>query len=270
MPVKRWLEVSLPAPPDAQEELLARLIAEEFEGFQIEESCVVVYLPADDVSRLAVLRRLSPSLTARERGEEEWADAWMRYYKPTPIGSRLLIQPAWLPLENPENRAVYLNDPGMSFGTGLHASTRLCLEILESLEPKGWRVLDVGCGSGILGLCALLLGAESAVGVDIDAYAVRTALENALLNGMESKFTAYAEDFLTSGSVDGFDIIFSNIIADAIIPLVPIVAPAGSIWVASGIIEHRLDEVLSIAEAAGLNAPVIRIEDGWAAVLFSQ
>ena len=269
-----WLEVSVPAPLETQDELLAKLIMEGFEYFHLEEDCVKLYFYPHDTGELERFQGLVPSVSIAERCEDEWAEAWKRYYKPAPIGEKLLIQPAWLEVE-PTSRAVYLNDPGMAFGTGLHASTRLCLEILESLDLSGKRVLDIGCGSGILGLCALLLGAEGAVGVDIDPYAVRTAKENAMLNGVDGRFAALAGDYLTDNPVRDtageFDVAFSNIVADIIIPLVPVITPRlkdGAQWITSGIIEHRLDDVLSAAEDAGLTAKTVRVEDGWAAVVF--
>ena len=272
--MSKWLEVTLPSPPEALEELSVALIAEGFESFQTEDAGIILYLPEDAAGDLRRLRGLCPPLTARTRDEEEWSDAWKQYYKPTPIGNRLLIQPAWLPMENPEGRAVYLNDPGMSFGTGLHPSTRLCLEMLETLDLPGKRVLDVGCGSGILALCALILGAESAAGVDIDPNAARTAEANARLNGVEGRFAARAGDFLTDralrDSVKPFDVVFSNIIADVIIPLVPVLAPSGALWVASGVIENRLDDVLTAAEDCGLCIRSVRTESGWAAVMFGR
>ena len=270
--MSKWLEVALPSPPETLEELSAALIAEGFDSFQTEDTAIILYLPPDAADDLRRLRGLCPGLTARTRDDGEWSEAWKQYYKPTPIGQRLLIQPAWLPPENPEGRAVFLNEPGMSFGTGLHPSTRLCLEILETLDLPGKRVLDVGCGSGILSLCALILGADSAVGVDIDPHAARTATENARLNGVEGRFEALAGDFVTDpaprGSLDTFDIVFSNIIADVIIPLAPILAPSGALWVASGIIESRLDGVLAVAEECGLSVRNVRTESGWAAVMF--
>ncbi|MCL1807296.1 MAG: 50S ribosomal protein L11 methyltransferase [Oscillospiraceae bacterium] len=289
--MKTWLEVALPAPPEEQDELLAKLVSLDFEGFQIEDDRVLMYLPVDAAESLDLLCGLSPALTIRERCEDEWADAWKQYYKPTPIGDKLLIQPAWAANapqrmsgsdcgnERADNslcsgRVIYLNDPGMAFGTGLHASTRLCLEIIETLDLTGKRVLDVGCGSGILSLCALLLGAENAVGVDIDPYAARTAGENAKLNGVEGRFTALAGDYLNDEtlrrSAGQAGVVFSNIVADVIIPLVPVIAPSGALWIASGIIEGRLDEVLSAAEEDGLAARRVRVEDGWAAVQFGE
>ncbi|MDR0324770.1 MAG: 50S ribosomal protein L11 methyltransferase [Oscillospiraceae bacterium] len=274
--MSQWLEVTLPVTPESVDDVCARLVAEGFESFQIEDISVILYLPTGDTENLGRLRRLCPPLTVRERREEEWSDAWKQYYKPTPIGERLLIQPVWQPLESPGNRMVYLNDPGMAFGTGLHASTRLCLELLETLDLAVKRVLDVGCGSGILGLCALLLGAGGAVGVDIDPHAARIAEKNARLNGVEARFTTFAGDFISDDSLresaGGFDIVFSNIIADIIIMLAPVIAPSmtdGALWVASGIIEGRLDDVLSAANAAGLTTQCVRVEDGWAAVQFA-
>jgi ribosomal protein L11 methyltransferase len=261
--MSKWLEVSAALAPAAAE-------TAGFEQFIEEDGRLLIYLSPDDTESFRLLQELAPGLTVKERDESEWSDAWKQHYKPTPIGKRLLIQPAWAAVENPDNRAVYLNDPGMAFGTGLHASTRLCLELLESLDLEGKRVLDIGCGSGILGLCALLLGAGSAAGVDIDPYAVRTATENAVLNGVDGRFTARAEDFLADGSANGYDFVFSNIIADVIIPLTPIIARSGAVWMASGIIEHRLDDVLNAAEDAGLELLEMRIEDGWSAVVLAK
>ncbi|MDR1692249.1 MAG: 50S ribosomal protein L11 methyltransferase [Oscillospiraceae bacterium] len=293
--MSRWLEVTLPTEPNHLDILTARLVAEGFESFQVVdpreldaarpiwelfdeeilsgEGCAVkLYLrPDEDIAKLRVL---VPGLSVRERDEEDWADAWKQYYKPTPIGDRLLIQPAWLPLENPEGRAVFLNNPGMSFGTGLHASTRLCLELLEPAQPSRKKVLDIGCGSGILGLCALKLGAASAVGIDIDPGASVTAKENAVLNGLEDRYIAFPGDFLSGEfplSDKQYDIVFTNIVADVIIPLAPLIpgilAPDGA-WIVSGVIGQRLGDVLSAAKNAGFSAETTRLRDGWAAVCF--
>lgn len=301
--MSRWIEVTLPATPDTLDDITARLIAEGFESFQIvdrrdldaarpawelfdeellrDDTCkVVLYLPEGDEESFSVLRQLFPDAMCggTPRNEEEWADAWKQYYKPTPVGVRLLIQPAWLPLEDTEGRAVFLNNPGMSFGTGLHASTRLCLELLESENIAGRRVLDIGCGSGILGLCGLVLGAESAVGVDIDPSAAETARENARLNGVDSRYTAFAGDYLSDDSLrqsvgTGYDMIFSNIVADIIIALAPLIAPqlqSNTGWVVSGIIEPRLDDVLNAAKKENLTAAQILHQDGWCAVRFEK
>jgi ribosomal protein L11 methyltransferase len=121
-----------------------------------------------------------------------------------------------------------------------------------------------------LGLCALLLGAGHADGLDIDPSAVRTSIENARLNGVGDRYHASVCDFCRDGSALGYDLVFSNIIADVILPLVPKIAGTGVLWLASGIIEHRLDDVLNAAEAEGLTIRAIRTEDGWCAVLFAS
>ena len=293
--MSKWLEIVLPATPESLDDLTARLISEGFDSFQIidardldqarpawelfdEElfSCadcrVVLYVSVTARKTLTRLRTLCPGLTVRIRDEEEWADAWKKYYHPLPVGARLLIQPSWLPLDNPERRFVFVNNPGMSFGTGLHASTRLCLEALEAAEVKGKSVLDIGCGSGILGLCALKLGAKSATGVDIDPVAVQTAVENAALNGLRDSFAALTGDFLADDSLrdvvgGGYDIIFSNIVADIVIALAPLVktrlAP-GAAWIVSGIIETRWSDVLTAAKREGFTPRDVRERDGWA------
>ncbi|MDR1669838.1 MAG: 50S ribosomal protein L11 methyltransferase [Oscillospiraceae bacterium] len=297
---RRWLEATLPATPDTLDKLTARLVGEGFESFEVidprefdrarpvweiwdedlpgRNACAVkIYLPPGDREGMGKLQSLCPELTVRERDEEDWANAWKQHYRPTPVGSRLLIQPAWLPAENPEGRAVFLNNPGMSFGTGLHVSTRLCLEILDGMDASGKRILDIGCGSGILGLCALSLGAARAVGVDIDPLAAETARENALLNGLESAYTSFAGDLLSDEGIPGigtdYDVVFTNIIADVILPLTPLVpaylAPGG-VWIVSGVIEHRYNEVRDAAEAAGFTLLDREFRDGWTAAVFTK
>ena len=296
-----WLEIGLPAAPDTLDDLTAALAARGFDSFQIEDSrdfseyspywdmadaalcerfediCrVTVYLPdtEDSLPGLELLRALCPGLTLRTRAEEDWAECWKRYYKPLPIGRRLLIQPLWLPLENPENRAVFWNNPGLTFGTGLHASTRLCLRFLEALDAAGQDVLDIGCGSGILGLCALCLGAGRAVGIDIDPLCAAVAAENAQNNGLSGKFSVHTGNFIDSPALrdeagGGYGLIFSNIIADAVIALAPFVGrhlrPGGR-WVASGIIDARLQDVTEAVLAEGFAIEERRPEDGWEAL----
>ena len=170
-------------------------------------------------------------------------------------------------------------DPGMAFGSGTHHTTRLCCELLEHLPVEGARVLDMGTGSGILSIAALMLGAEEAVGVDIDRVAVRTAAENAAENGFGAdRFTAVAADLvhqplgeeLTRG---GFDIVLANIVADVIIALAPAIArhlkPGGHL-VASGIILPRREEVIAALEAEGLTVAGGREQEGWCALLMQK
>ena len=177
--------------------------------------------------------------------EDDWLNNWRKFFKPMPIGEKLLINPTWYTDTEPEGRVVMNIDPGLAFGTGKHETTRLCMEALERYVKGGEKVLDVGCGSGILGIASVLLGAQSAFGVDIDELAVRTANENAAVNHVEDKFTAIAGDLVDK--VDGkYDIVVANIVADAIIALSASVSEfmkEDSVYIVSGIIDTRADDV---------------------------
>lgn len=177
--------------------------------------------------------------------EDDWLNNWRRFFKPMPIGDRLLINPSWYTDTDPKGRAVLNIDPGLAFGTGKHETTRLCLETLERYIKGGEKVLDVGCGSGILGIAAVLLGAQSAFGVDIDTTAVKTANENAALNHVDKRFYAIAGDLVDK--VQGkYDIIVANIVADAIIALsasVKAFMKPDSVYIVSGIIDTRADDI---------------------------
>ncbi|MBR2715894.1 MAG: 50S ribosomal protein L11 methyltransferase [Ruminococcus sp.] len=179
--------------------------------------------------------------------EDDWLNNWRKYFKPTKVGEKLIICPSWHELDDTEGRVVLDIDPGLAFGTGKHETTRLCLSTLEQYVKEGMSVLDVGCGSGILGIASILLGAKSAFGVDIDPMAVRTALENAKVNKVEDKFTVVCGD-LTQKVEGKFDIIVANIVADAIIFLSKGVREFmndDTVYVMSGIIDSRLSDVLN-------------------------
>lgn len=177
--------------------------------------------------------------------EEDWRNNWKKYFSPLDVGTKLTIVPSWYENYDTRGRTALNIDPGLAFGTGGHETTRLCLEMCEKYMKPGDTVLDVGCGSGILGIAALLTGASKAVGVDIDEVAVRTAKENAELNGVADKFTAIHGSF--TDKVEGkFDIVLANIVADAIIFLskgVKDFMKEGSVYIMSGIIDTRADEV---------------------------
>lgn len=177
--------------------------------------------------------------------EDDWLNNWRKYFRPMPVGERLLINPSWYTDTDPQGRAVLSIDPGLAFGTGKHETTRLCMEALERHVKGGERVLDVGCGSGILGIAAVLLGAGSAFGVDIDETAVRTANENAAVNGVADRFTAIAGDLVDK--VEGkYKIVVANIVADAIIALsghVGRLMDDDAVYIVSGIIDTRADDV---------------------------
>lgn len=201
--------------------------------------------------------------------EEDWATVWKQYYHPTPIGDKLLVVPSW------EQDSAVLNgriplvlDPGMAFGTGTHASTRLCLELLQNAVRPGDAMLDVGCGSGILAVASLLLGAGQAVGVDIDELAAKIALENAALNGVEDRLTTFVGD-LTDKIHGSFDVICANIVADVIIrlcPDIPQFLKPGGVFITSGIIDTRKDDVVAALEAAGIRITELKEDEGWVAI----
>lgn len=190
--------------------------------------------------------------------EEDWAENWKKFFHPVKIGKRVLIRPEWESCDNPEGRVVLLIDPGMSFGTGTHETTKLCIEALDEHIKDGAAVLDIGCGSGILSVAALLLGAASAVGVDIDSNAVETAYKNAKLNGLsKERFGAHTGDILTDEALrlklsnKKYDVVIANIVADVIIPLcglVPGFLNKDGIFISSGIIASKEDPVRQALE----------------------
>lgn len=210
----------------------------------------------------------SLALTSGTVREEDWATVWKQYYHPTPIGERLLVVPSWEKPESDDGRVPLVLDPGMAFGTGTHASTRLCLELLENAVQQGGTMLDVGCGSGILAVAALLLGAKEAVGVDIDELAAKIARENAALNGVEDRLTTFVGD-LTDKVHGTYDVICANIVADVIIrlcPDIPQFLKPGGVFITSGIIDTRKDEVIAAIEGVGIRVTEIKESEGWVAI----
>lgn len=199
--------------------------------------------------------------------EEDWINNWKKYFHPIPVGEKLLIRPAWEKIAGAEGRTVLHLEPGLAFGTGTHETTRLCLQLLERYVFPGCTVLDVGCGSGILAIAALLLGAEKAIGVDIDELAVKTAAENARLNGVDSRFTAICGN-LTEKVTGKYHIVVANIVADVIMTLTGDVEQymyPDTVYLMSGIIDTRLDDVLQAVESKF--EVIERLEEkGWVAL----
>ncbi len=208
---------------------------------------------------------ISHEVLLRGVNDADWQDSWKKYFKVTPIGSRLVICPEWEEYENKDNKAVLRIDPGAAFGTGTHATTSLCLELLQDYVTKGMSVLDIGCGSGILSIAAVLLGAELADGVDIDAVAVKVAGENAALNKVEKK-TNYICGDLDEKITDKYDIICANIVADIIMRLnknIKNYMKDDAVYITSGIIDVRVDEVRKSFEEHSLEIVKEVKKDNW-------
>lgn len=200
--------------------------------------------------------------------ETDWADNWKKYFKVTEIGERLVICPSWEEYSNNE-KAILRIDPGAAFGTGTHATTSLCLELLEKYTQKGCHVLDIGCGSGILSIASCLLGAESAVGVDIDPTSVKVAKENATLNFVEEK-TKFIVGDLADKINDKYNIVCANIVADIIMKLnvdIKKYMKEDAIYITSGIIDIRADEVRESFENSGLKIVEELKRENWYAFL---
>ena len=193
--------------------------------------------------------------------QEDWQNGWRKYYHPMEIGQRLAVVPSWQ--EYDTDRVKLILDPGLAFGTGGHETTSLCLEALDERVKGGERVLDIGTGSGILAIAALKLG------VDFDPVAVRTAGENAALNGVADKLTVLVGD-LSDKASGTYDIITANIVANAIMslaPAVPGLMAENATFIASGIIDSRKDEVLAALEAAGLSVQEVKEKRGWECIV---
>ncbi len=199
--------------------------------------------------------------------QEDWQNAWKKYYHAMDIGKRLAVVPGWEDYQT--DRIVITMDPGMAFGTGTHETTSLCLETLDQIVKGGERVLDVGTGSGILAIAALKLGAKEAEGIDIDPMCVRTAGENAQRNGVQDHFTVLVGD-LSDKASGQYDIITANIVASAILslaPHVPSLMKPDARFIASGIIDERRDEVLEGLKANGLDPIEVKEKRGWVCIV---
>lgn len=266
-------------------------IDEDLLGLSNCESKITVYIPqnAQGAEMLIALKTMIADMKANDNQniygrldiecsgirEEDWANNWKQYFKPLNIGKKLIIKPSWENCENPGNRIILEIDPASSFGTGQHHTTRLCLELLEKSISEGDKILDMGCGSGILSIGAVLLGAENAVAIDIEENAVNTAIENAEKNHISSeKYQAYCGNIITDNSLadkidDKYDIITANIVADVLIAMKDFFfrfLRENGILIISGIIEERMKEVTDAVESAGFSTQEYNIKDGWAAV----
>ncbi len=200
--------------------------------------------------------------------EEDWENSWKQSYRPLPVGEKLLVIPKWMTVDDPQGRLPVILDLGLTFGTGEHASTQMCMRALESLVQGGERVADLGSGSGILSICALRLGAGSAVGIDVDPAAEHIAEENAANNGFGSdRFRACTGNVITDQArmeelaAGGYDIVCANIVAGVLVQLAPVVPhflkPKG-VFLCSGILAEREAEVRQAMDLAGME-----VTDSW-------
>lgn len=301
----KWLEVAVNTTPDRLDEVTAKLTAAGMTGLVIEDegefqqfleqnqqywdyvdqelmdrmrgvTRVKFYVTDDGAGRVQLeqyTRGLDAEYTVTPLTDNDWAYSWQKYYKPLEVGRRLYVVPEWMRDEPvPEGRSpLYLN-PGLTFGTGSHASTQLCLEGVEEHTLTGRPVLDLGCGSGILSIAALRLGAEHAFACDIDEKCVEVAYENAALNGIDrSRYTVRWGDVLSDQQLKaeiggGYDMVVANIVADVIIGLSGQVRPflkKDGLFLCSGIIDDRAEEVARHLREAGWDILRTRQSEGW-------
>ncbi len=301
-----WLEIILNAPVEDLDALSATLIANGTPGLVVEEEgdflrfleenrqywdyvddellesmrglCRLKLYVTDDADGKTQLEKYLKGITlpyeSHPLKEQDWAFSWQKYYRPMEVGARLYIVPEWeKEAQVPPGRVpLYLN-PGLIFGTGSHSSTRLCLQGVEEYTKAGGRVLDLGCGSGILSIAALILGASHALGVDIDPKAVNVAYENAAMNGIgKDRYLVRAGDILSDETLvaeiarEKYQLILANIVADVIIPLSAVVGdmlePDG-IFITSGIIDTREGEVKAALLRNGFVIAERKQENGW-------
>lgn len=270
-------------------------IDDDLMGLADCETCITVYLPCNNqgADMLLSIKSMLAEMKSADKSniygrleaelsnirEEDWANNWKKYFKPFKVGEKLAVKPSWEDYINDDGRIILEIDPASSFGTGQHHTTRLCLELLQNCIKNGDTILDMGCGSGILSIAGILLGAESAAAVDIEENAVKTAMENALKNNIpEEKYTAYFGNILENEKLAEkidrkYDIITANIVADVLIAMkdyfVRYLKDGGTLII-SGIIEERMDEVLTAVENAGFTRQNVSIKEGWAAAQFTK
>lgn len=209
--------------------------------------------------------------------ETDWEESWKDNYPPQEVGRNLVVLPCWLAEEYGGGRIPVILDPGLTFGTGAHPSTRMCMEFMEQQVKPGMRVIDLGSGSGILSIAALRLGAGSATGVDIDPKAEDIARENAAYNGFAApEFTACTGNVLADRarmeqlSREKYDLVLVNIVADVIIALAPILPEfmaEGGVVICSGILDVRLNEVTAALRDAGLRVVDGKSGEDWRCVM---
>ena len=306
MVIKDWTQLKVTVPLESLDALVAvmsmvnnNLMIEDFSdidlktcyGDLIDESIlnadktigsVSVFLSADRpfIDEVAFIKERLAEIGVEGKfevigiNEEDWAHSWKAYYKPLHIGKKMVIVPKWEEYEPREGEIIVTMDPGMAFGTGTHETTRLVIELLEECVTPGMKVADVGCGSGILAICAAKLGATCCRAYDIDPVAVRVAQENIADSG-EKCVTCAVSDLLKDVNLsDGpYVLICANIVADIIIRMAPDVGrymKDDAILLASGIITERAEEVVEALEACNLKIDRRLDDNGWCALVVKK
>ena len=304
-----WLEITVNTAAEDLETLAAKLTAngvvglviedeEDFKQFLENNKQYWDYVDDELMNRMAGAARVKFYVTDDEDGhkqlaeytaglegyeilsaplkENDWATSWQKYYKPLAVGEKLYVVPEWeKDSDLPEGKVPVWLNPGLTFGTGNHASTQLCLEGVEQTVKSGDRVLDLGCGSGILSIAALCLGAEFAAAVDIDPKAVDVAYENAALNGIgKERYDVRAGNVLLDKGLVGelkenkYQVVLANIVAYVIIPLSAFAGEfmtEGGYFICSGIIDTRSGEVAAALERNGFAIVEKKEKTGWCA-----
>ena len=269
-------------------------VDDELMGLKTVPTHITLYLP-DDAQGLETLAELkgvinelftaqpdfygSPEIHIGNVREEDWANNWKQYYKPFNVGEKLIVKPSWEDVSDTGGRKILEIDPASSFGTGQHHTTKMVMELLEGVVSGGEKMLDLGCGSGILSIAGLLLGVKSVYMVDVFENAVNTAAENVRKNGFgDDSFTARRgniidDEALRSAIGGDYDIITANIVADVIIAMSGLFGgflKADGTLIVSGIIDERLDEVMAALTEAGFAAVNKRNAEGWNAIVLKR
>ena len=303
-----WLEITLDTVSEKIESVAAQLTAQGFAELVIEDqaefetfldenraywdyidedlqeklqglSHIKLYLEDTQTEDLASLERAAAQLglpmDVKSMAETNWEESWKDNYPAVEVGENLIVVPYWA-AEETNGRTPIILDPGLTFGTGAHASTQMVMEFMENCVRPGFRCLDLGSGSGILSIAALRLGASSAIGVDIDPKAEDIARENAAYNGFGSpEFAALTGnvtedvDLMSKLQQQSYDLVLVNIVADVIIGLSPVLSAfltEDSILLCSGILDVRLDDVKAALEKAGLEILEVKAKEDWRSI----